>query len=610
MSVSSAGISRELSDRFGLPSGNDGMFADPFLMDSGMYMPRTMDTVWDYAMFLYYLNGEYRQAWKRIVSYFLTDIEFIGDDHGDEKEQKDLREILMDEVDIFGAFGLGGQECGCYGNSFFTHYRPFDRLLVDTREGGMKEYEVSLFEKFGPVKYDWRSMTYEVVDLRDVTKAVGKRRRIKLRFRDRPSRDITRFRVTRVDPRELTLIESPMHNKTRVVRRFSADFVQKIQSGDPFYCNEVPIELLESIAQSMDFAYHPSAIHHVKIPTILGLKNNGWGIPETIANYRGIHHLQVLRRIDEAVGQDYILPFRVFSPNMAQMGDNNIFDTLMSTWKGEISELIRRRRKDPYAIHAMPFPVMLQDAGGGANSKSLVQAEQIAYHTEALLDCTGVPLELYRGTMNVQNMPTSLRLFEGSWQFFYHTFNRLLRWTADAVQDIRRAARLDVRLQRSSMADDLEERGIYLQLAASGEISRERAYTALNITNAAEEKRKRMREDMDIQREQLRMEKEFQQEQMAGTLGEPQDPGASGGNGMGNPPAGVQTTPIDAQNDIDTEAQKLLAITDTGMRMKQLAQIRNTDRNKYALIKQRMEELRSEGASAGRRNVGQQLAQG
>lgn len=609
-------IGAEMAQRFGYPVANAGTrgmtdFADPFLMDSAMFMPRTLDSVWDYCFFLYYLNGNYRQAWKRVTSYFLTSIKAVGEEHGDQDEQRELQKVLVEDIDIFGQCGLGGQEVGAYGNSFFTHYIPFDRTLVDTRSDFPREYSLATVEELGDVKYDFKKMTYNVVDPTDANKATSKRRRINLRFRDRPSRDVSRFRIVRLDPREIVLVDSPMQNRTRVVRQFSQDFLQKIKTGDPFYCNDVPIEHLEAVSNDYDFVYHPDHVFHLKMPTIHGLRNNGWGIPETMANYRALHHLQVLRRIDEAVGMDYILPFRAIVPDLKNMGDPAVFDTLLGAWKGEMGELIARRRKDPYAIHALPFPVAMQELGGGANGRMLVQAEAIEFHNNALLDSTGVPIELYKGTMQVQNMPTAMRLFEGSWQFLYYAFNKLVKWTANAVQDMRRAPRIEVELAKPTMADDLEERTIYLQLAASGEISRDRAYSALNIMDALEEKKKRMREDMEIETERTKMEKQFQQQQQAGTLSQaPGAPGAEGGAGYGNPPGGAQVTPLDMEQKAQDEASKLLQIQDNGTRSRMLQQLKSGDPALYAMVKQKMEEARSGAASEGRKNVGAMLQQG
>lgn len=53
-------------------------------------------------------------------------------------------------------------------------------------------------------------------------------------------------------------------------------------------------------------------------------------------------------------------------------------------------------------------------------------------------------------------------------------------------------------------------------------------------------------------------------------------------------------------------AQQLLQIQDNGERSKQLQAIKQSDETLYALVKQKMEEMRSQGASEGRKNAGKQ----
>lgn len=592
--------------RFGGANGQTP-FEDPFLMDSAQYMPRSMDNVWDYCFFLFHMNGSFRQAVRRVVSYFLTDVEFTGENTGDDKEQRQFKEILLDQVNIFGVLFKAGMEYGCYGNSFLRRYFPFERVIIDRRNGHTREYALSMLEQLGPVKYNYKEMVYEVADPTDSPKSGTTRRRIKLPFRDKPSKDVTKMCVDNLDIRDIILVPSLMGQQTRIIYRFSQDFLFKVHNGDPFHVNSVPIEFLEAISKNEDFLFHPGQVFHLKAPTINGLRNNAWGIPETLANYRTIHHLQVLRRIDEAVGLDYLLPFRVFTPEPSAAASGALYDSLFGTFKSEMTELIARRRANPTAIHAAPFPIALQELGG--TGKNLVTADLVKVHTNNLMEEFNIPAEMYTGTMQLQNVPTAIRLFEKSWHFMYWNFNQILKWVADGVQDVRRAHRFSLQLERSAMADDLEERGAYMQLVASGEISRARAYRTFNIEDPLEEKRKRLREDLEIEKDKAQLQKNFEQDMQTGNLGQQPPPQAGGAppapGGYGNPPQGANVTPLDVVNEADQIAQQLLQIPDTGTRTKELQKLRATRPDLHAMVKQKMEEYRAQGASQGRKSVGQ-----
>ena len=595
--------------RFGGANGQTP-FEDPFLMDSAQYMPRSMDNVWDYCFFLFHMNGSFRQAVRRVVSYFLTDVEFTGENTGDDKEQRKFKEILVDQINVFGVLFKAGMEYGCYGNSFLRRYFPFERVLIDRRGGHTREYALSMLEQLGAVKYNYKELVYEVADPTDNPKGGATRKRIKLPFRDKPSKDVTKMCVDNLDIRDIILVPSLMGQQTRIIYRFSQDFLFKVHNGDPFHVNSVPIEFLEAIAKNEDFLFHPGQVFHLKAPTINGLRNNAWGIPETLANYRTIHHLQVLRRIDEAVGLDYLLPFRVFTPEPSAAASGALYDSLFGTFKSEMTELIARRRANPTAIHAAPFPIALQELGG--TGKNLVTADLVKAHTAQLMEEFNIPAEMYTGQMQLQNIPTAIRLFEKSWNFLYWNFNQLLKWVADGVQDVRREHRFSLQLEKSVMADDLEERQAYMQLVASGEISRARAYKTFNIEDPIEEKRRRLREDLEIEKDKTKLQQNFEQEMQTGNLGQqppPQQgqapPAGGGGGGYGNPPQGANVTPLDVVAEADQIAQQFLQIPDNGTRAKELQKLKATRPDLHAMVKQKMEEYRAQGASQGRKQVGQ-----
>jgi len=595
--------------RFGGANGQTP-FEDPFLMDSAQYMPRSMDNVWDYCFFLFHMNGSFRQAVRRVVSYFLTDVEFTGENTGDDKEQRKFKEILVDQINIFGVLFKAGMEYGCYGNSFLRRYFPFERVLIDRRGGHTREYALSMLEQLGPVKYNYKELVYEVSDPTDNPKGGAARTRIKLPFRDKPSKDVTKMCVDNLDIRDIILVPSLMGQQTRIIYRFSQDFLFKVHNGDPFHVNSVPIEFLEAISKNEDFLFHPGQVFHLKAPTINGLRNNAWGIPETLANYRTIHHLQVLRRIDEAVGLDYLLPFRVFTPEPSAAASGALYDSLFGTFKSEMTELIARRRANPTAIHAAPFPIALQELGG--TGKNLVTADLVKAHTAQLMEEFNIPAEMYTGQMQLQNIPTAIRLFEKSWNFLYWNFNQLLKWVADGVQDVRREHRFSLQLEKSVMADDLEERQAYMQLVASGEISRARAYRTFNIEDPIEEKRRRLREDLEIEKDKNQLQQSFEQEMQTGNIGQQPPPQAGGGGapppqggGYGNPPQGANVTPLDVVAEADQIAQQFLQIPDNGTRAKELQKLKATRPDLHAMVKQKMEEYRAQGASQGRKQVGQ-----
>jgi hypothetical protein len=591
-----------------LGGGIGDKFSDPFFLESSSFIPTTLITALDYAGFLYYMNPQYQQASRRVVSHFITDFDFTGD-AGDKDERDDFYDYLREGLNLPTVLLECGEEWAAYGNALYRIHFPFDRFLIDRRNDRLAEYSLDLFGR--DAKFDLKSLTYEVQDPR----TPGENHRIKLPFRDRRSTDMRRIRLRRLDPRRITLMPSWMSGKTQFIYRFEEWFLREIQIGRLNQVNETPLCMLKALANGQDFLFAEDEIYHLKNPAISGISNAGWGLPPTIANYRSIHQLQVYRKIDESVGLDYMLPFRLFSPNFNASTSDSTVNMLMTEWNSNISAVIGNRRKDQTAIHALPFPVNYQELGG--QGKALVPKDVIEFQTNDMLDGMGYPAELFRGTLAMQNMPTAIRLFENSFGFLHSGFDGLCKWATRRILDYLNREQMRVELQLPSLADNIEKQYLYMQLVASGEISRAKAFKAIGIKDPVDEANERMDEDLKIEENRARKSEEFQRKMQAGSLtggggGDSGGPApASGGSSPGGTTSGATpVTPLDIMSQAQEKAQELLQIQNVGDRRKELDKLRSTNPTLYAATKECMEQIRSQGESQGRAQAPQLAQQG
>lgn len=562
-------------------------------------MPETLETALDMCLFLYYMNPQYIQATARVVRHFITDFDYPGED-GSKEEQDDLDEFLKHSLQMPGFMNEMGDEWGCYGNGMARIHFPFDRFLIDDRSGTRTSYALEFFGR--QAKYDFRSMTYTVPD---PLHAGG---HVRLPFRDQRSRDSARIKMIRLNPRFVTIQHNVLSGSSNYIYRFDPEFISDVKKGRLYVVNETPLPMLQAIKNSKDFLFDRDAIFHLKAPTVSGISNAGWGMPGTIANYRNLHQLQVYRKIDEAVGLDYMLPFRLFSPNPQNGSGNSGMDSLInSRWSGEIRKIIKNRRVDKFAMHSLPFPVNYQEFG--AEGKTLTPKDMMEYQTTAMLDGMGYPQELFKGSLTWMQVPTAMRLFENSFMFLHLGFNSMAGWATRKIRAYLNQPQMDVRLQKPSMADSLERKQLIFQLGAMGEISRETAYSSLGIDDPVAEMRKRLTEDLAIQKNQMKMQTDFQKEVETGSLMAPETPdGSAAGSAPGMSSAG-NITPSDAAGQADQLAQYWLSIPSTGERTQAMNAVRGQNESLYYVAKGKMERMKSQGASQGRASVAQSAQQ-
>lgn len=603
---------------FSFPGGKK--FNDPFLLNSNLYIPRDFYTALEFALYLAIKYPIYTQATKRTVSHFITDFEFVGNS-GDQRERNDLKEYLRDELELLDILQQAGMEQFIYGNAFLRIHYPFDRYLIDRRNGQFRTISLKTFGD--DIKFNLSTMTYNVPDPNTLHLPPEQRKRIDLEFIDRKSHNQSRIKLRLLNPMQMMINMNFISGTCEYVYRFEEFFRAAVERGTPIHqINETPMDMLMAIRDNKDFAFNPDTIFHFKNPFISGISLNGWGIPNILLSYNSIHQMQVLRCINEAIGLDYMIPFRLLSPTPSggQGGADTASSTNLGRWMAAMSQLIASKRQDPTALHTVPFPVSYQELG--ANGKALAPVDLMKFQQDEILDSMGYPAELWHMSLQTAQIPTSIRLFESTFIHLQRNFNNAVRWVVKNVLGYLERDQIGIKLQLPSVADDMEKKHIWLQLASGGEVSRATAYRAFNIDDPIEESVRRAKEDIEIQKAKQKQQEDFEREMTLGSANQVvdamvQSQGGAGGVAPGGPPpagpgmppappGGQAVTPLDIEQQAEEQAIQLLQIQDVGERRKVMMQIKATNPTLYAVVQRKMEDMRQQGASQGRKSVGQQ----
>ena len=582
-------------------------FSDPFVLPSSDTFPLDLRTALDLALYLYYKTPLYVAASRRIVGHFITDLDFPEDD-ADAELKRNLEDELLDNLKIKAMLNALGDEGTCYGNGFMRLVTPFRRVLEDRRHGRTKQYDV---ENFPNAKFHLQEMQYEIDDPSATNPA--KRGKIRLPFRDYPVFDPSRMQLKLLDPRYVRLRTPHYGGPTQVIWKMEQWFRQTIKDGELYQVNYTPRSVLEAIKSDQDYLFNEGEVFHLAYPAPTGISDQGWGMPPTIANYHILRQIQIYNKIDESLAQDYMLPFRVFSPAFnTEHAANFLTQVDGGEWKREISGMVDRRRADMYSFHAFPFPFDYKELG--ADGKVLTPVELQEYQQNNLLDALGYPAQLFRGSMHIEQMPAAVRIFESAFQFLKDGLEGAVCWAGSRAQKYLSRPVIKVGLKPTRLADDLELRHIRLQLGAAGEISRATSLAGLGIDDPVAEQLERHEEDLSIEEGRMDKQEEFERRLMAGTVGDAviniqqqqmQEMGLSAGPAAGAIPPGGTVSPVQMEQQAHDIALKLLQIEHDGDRRKELDALRHMNPTLHALVKEHMERERNQAAAAGRQQAGQ-----
>jgi hypothetical protein len=568
-------------------------FPDPFFDYASTQMPRSLYDVFRWCEYIWITSGTYRMAAQRVVRYFLTKIELEGASDNEKEKYEEFLDKQMRAMDILASIG---DDYLCYGNSLTSIHIPFRRYLRCRKckhERALEHINYSFdnwsFRATCP-NCGW-SGQFERVDRRTVEQ--------------------DKIRVIRWSPHEIRLLYHPISHDVSYFWIPPADFKKEIRKGNAFYIATTPWEIIEAIRQDKWFKFKPGVIYHVKEETLAGIRNAGWGIPRILSNFKQAWYVQVLKRYNEAIGLDYIIPFRVVTPGKGSgTGEvDPLYHVNVGSFMSRVLSMISKHRKDPTQWNALPFPVEYQALGG--EGQQLAPVDLINAGTDEFLNAMGVPAEMYRGTLQVQAAPMALRLFERTWTHYVSAMNGWLNWFFETITDLLNWEDISGRLQPTTLAEDVEKKHIQLQLAAAQQISKQTAYAPFGL-DWREEVRRMFEEEQQFQEESKKFQKEqakaqeFEQifeaatqPQMPGQQALPA-PGAAVGPTPPGGPAGAAggTTPEDMMAQAEQVAMQMLGMPYEA-RKSELLKLKKSDEMLHAMVIQKMDEIRQQAKSQG-----------
>jgi len=478
-------ISADLQSRF------RGAFPDPYCDYASTQTPRSIYDVLRWSEFTWMIDGTYRMASRRVVRYFLTKLEFTD---ASDDEKKKYNDYLEDTMKIMRILALLGDNFICYGNVFVSLHVPFRRYL--------KCPKCNLERPIGNVNYGWSDYSFTAECKCGYR---GQHTRV-----DRRSVEADPPKVVFWPPQEMRVLYNVLTGDSAYFWQIPGYVRDYIQRGNKHYLEGTPWEVIEAVKQNKLFRFNDDVIFHMRDDSIAGLRHFGWGIPMIMANFKLAWSIQVLKRYNQAIALDYIIPFRVVTPHPGNSRESDpVLHVNLGSFNANVAAMMRRHRLDPTQINFLPFPIDFQMLG--AEGKNLAPVELIDKTTDELLNAQGIPAELYRGTLQVQAMPTALRLFERTWTHLVSGMNEFLDWFCKQISEIRNWENLHARLQPTTLAEDIERRQIQLQLAAGSQISRQTAWAPFGIEYREEVKRM-LEENAFAQREQQRFQQEQQQQ--------------------------------------------------------------------------------------------------
>ena len=441
---------------------------------SSAYIPPSMKELYRWCLFLYMTHSEIKPIIKKKVAYVQTPLIYDGEPD-DIKLWKDVleRTINIKRVEMGALIDVG-----VFGVAYLSLYYPFERYLVCPackEKKTLKSYKDWKYEN-----HRWMAACPECKyhgEFNSETKHIKNRSRVRI-IRWRPM-DIE------VEANPWTGYKQYTYRVPRALRKKIAD-----PNTNRVLVETTPDELLLAIKKKQNFLLDSEQLF-VFEELSPSAEDDSFPIPPLLHVFKDAWLFQTLRRAQEAISVEHILPLTILIPSPTQGGVSPHQNYDLGTWQLHMNQMIRSWRRDPNAIYTAPFPATVENIRGDAQALNVFRdMEMVRQQVAAGLD---VPIEFIMGNLNWTGASVSLRVLEN---LFLNMIEDLERFEQTFVlPKLRRHLRLpkiEIRHQDFKMADDAQQKQIALSLRQTNTISDRTTIDELGFENEEEETRKKV----------------------------------------------------------------------------------------------------------------------
>lgn len=587
-------------------------------------------------------NQTLAAAIRRLVAYFVTEIEIFGTDR---KEAENLKDYLYDTLYIDNILRSIGLDQIVYGNSFSTIWTRIHRQVICPK----CNYSVAFLPYANTNGTNFQLIKNEIhltclkCSYRGPWQSIVS-----------PGTDPEDLNIIRWSVHDIEINYEPLSGQTEYLWRIPAGVRKKYNKSDPLFVANAPDSILEALANSENYAIYPDMMIHLKEPTISGLDLGGWGLPPILANFRQIWYLDMLRMANQSIAQDFIIPMRIISPETRSAGPefgDPTFNMPFPEVNYQLREIIESWRKDPTSWFSAPFPIRYQLIGGEGGR--IIPFQLIEQGTVELVSALGIPVEFFRGSLAINALPVATRLLENVWASIPTAFNKFLNYLSKELSIRFKWDSFKLRMAKPSHVDDINRQMAKLQLALQGAISMHTGLKSIGLS-FEEEMRQQMLDEETKAEETKKLQEELAKSELNEQLATPQQQGGDlggllgllGGMGMPGMPAagggapqgqggggGVPAQPSPPTNDPVQQILAMIPESDLGpvtpqdlvqsaqqvaeavyglhprLRMSALRRIANKNEIIHALVVKALQDKDNQAALQGKIQAQQQASQ-
>lgn len=551
-----------------------GAHPSPYHTFSQLFTPRRLKDLFRWCEYLFYNSPQIYSALRKFGEYPITDITYATANQALKHKYKELltknlhaRELLIEAtLDKY-----------VYGNAFISMYQPFIRFLK------CPQCSLQTNIKYVSYSYSVKNLTFKYQCKHCHQSVVSTEKNIvdsKMAFSRRIS-------FIRWDPKFMDIEYNEITGESRYYYTIPPMFTTQVNAGNKHLIDTLPLGFLKAIQVHQKFKFSPEAIYHMKVGGPAGISPQ-WGLPPLLSVMNMFHYSAILRKANEAIAYDHLVPFRVLHPAPVSNNADPAVAMSMTSWRDNMKNQLAQWRKDNLHIMMSPVPLGMTQMGG--QGRALLTLGEVQEADKSMISALGIPQEFVYGGLTGSGMEATLRLIENQLETHINDLLGYLQWVADKSGDFLGWERISVGMKKFRMTDDVQQKNMVYQFWVNGKttgdplVSDETAAEMFGI-NIEEEQRKikqetitRVRQGQEVQREIGKIHNSIAEQVRAEAAAQT------------STPAGYDTSQVLANAEMLVQE---LAQLDEGTRRSRLHALETEDPVMYAVVIQRWEQSKT-----------------
>jgi hypothetical protein len=445
-------------------------YPSPFFDLGHTYLPTSVKHLFQWCRYYFLVNPLINAVTYKMAEYPITPL--IVDE--EDAELRARWENAIENTFKLRGFQIEtGLDYFCFGNTFITLHFPFIKYLICMNCEEREEIKKA--------NYKFRNHKYNLYCKKCKTTTESK-------VYDHNIKDLKGIRPLRWNPEQILVEHNEVTGKTDYFFKIPIKLRNDIMMGKRHIIESIPNEFIEALRDSKSLRFRDGEMYHLKRPTI-AQKDQGLGMPSILPVLKDTYYLQILRKAQESIAQQYIVPLRILFPQAGSAAADPYSTADLSMWRARIEDEIEKWKLDQNYIPILPLPVGNETIGG--EGKALMLHQEMRAWSEQIVAGMHVPIEFVFGGMQYTGSNVSMRMLEN--QFLGYRTEQLIMcrdFILGRIAHYMGWPKPKIHFKRFRMADDLQRTALVFQVNQAMKCSDTTLMDEMDLEIVQEEKHK------------------------------------------------------------------------------------------------------------------------